>query len=71
MSENNQLKRSKNWISDRTIAQRFEISRSTVWAWARSGKLPPPVKLGENVTRWDEEEVDRLIDESLRSISYE
>ena len=47
----------QKWISDRTIAERYEIARSTVWAWVRAGKLPKPVKIGDNVTRWNSDEV--------------
>tara|TARA_R110000772_G_scaffold58539_4_gene132557 strand:+ start:32727 stop:32939 length:213 start_codon:yes stop_codon:yes gene_type:complete len=41
------------WASDLTLAEYFEVSRCTIWRWAKTGKLPPPVKLGENTTRWD------------------
>jgi len=38
--------------SDRDLAERYGVSRMTIWRWARVGKLPEPVKLGENTTRW-------------------
>ncbi|MDC2963444.1 AlpA family phage regulatory protein [Gammaproteobacteria bacterium] len=55
----------QKWISDRTIANRYEIARSTVWAWTRKGKLPKPVKLGENITRWNEDEIERFMQSLL------
>lgn len=41
------------WVSDITLAKYFEVSRCTIWRWTKTGKLPLPVKLGENTTRWD------------------
>ena len=51
------------WISDRAISKRFEIARSTVWAWARQGRLPKPIKLGNKITRWNSDEVDRFMNQ--------
>ena len=39
-------------ISDRTVAALLESSRATVWRWTREGRIPKPVKLGPNLTRW-------------------
>lgn len=41
------------WVSDTTLAKYFDVSRCTIWRWAKIGKLPQPEKLGENTTRWD------------------
>ena len=60
-------KEPKKWISDRTIAERYEIARSTVWAWTREGRIPKPVKLSENITRWDEEAVEKHFNERTDS----
>ena len=69
MAEDNQSQPTR-WISDRTIARRYEIARSTVWAWARDGKLPKPVKLGDNVTRWDEIEVTLFMGNRRKNSSH-
>jgi prophage regulatory protein len=39
------------YLTDRAIAARFSISRSTVWRWFYRGVLPPPVRIGA-CTRW-------------------
>lgn len=39
-------------ISDRTVAVLLESSRATVWRWSREGRIPQPVKLGPNSSRW-------------------
>lgn len=44
------MKNSK-FLSDRTLAQRQDVSRSTIWRWASLGLLPKPVKLNGS-TRW-------------------
>ena len=33
-------------------ARRENVSVPTIWRWAREGKFPPPVKLGDNCTRF-------------------
>lgn len=40
-------------VSDRTIAALAEVSKVTVWRWAREGRIPKPKKIGPNCTRWE------------------
>ena len=40
------------YISDLQLAQRFGVSRATVWRWAQHGKFPQPVKLSPGTSRW-------------------
>lgn len=30
----------------------LQIGLSTLWAWAKQGKVPPPVKMGGRCTVW-------------------
>lgn len=46
------------WMTDRDVAERYSISRISVWRWAREGIIPTPYKLGPNVTRWKSSELD-------------
>jgi prophage regulatory protein len=46
------------YLTDEQVAARYTISRMTVWRWAREGRLPRPVKLGPNVTRWVQAELE-------------
>lgn len=51
-----------NYISDKQLAQRFGVHRTTLWAWVRDNGFPPPVRLSEHCTRWrlaDVEEFER------------
>ncbi len=34
------------------VASRYRVSVPTIWRWAREGRFPQPVKLGDNCTRW-------------------
>ncbi len=46
------------YLSDRQVAERYGIGRSTVWQWVKDGLLPGPVKFGQRCTRWDSDELD-------------
>lgn len=39
------------------------VSRSTWWAWCRSGKAPKPVKLSERVTAWKAADIRAMIEQ--------
>ena len=39
------------YFSDKTLANRFEVSRATIWRWRAEAKLPNPVKINGS-TRW-------------------
>jgi len=43
----------RRWVTDKYLAEYFQVSRITIWAWAKNGRLPRPKKLGPNTTRWD------------------
>ena len=47
------------WLSDRDLAQRYAVSRITVWRWARGGVIPKPKKLGPNTSRWSAAEIEQ------------
>jgi predicted DNA-binding transcriptional regulator AlpA len=34
------------------VAARYNVKAATVWAWAREGKLPQPVRLTAGTSRW-------------------
>lgn len=40
----------------------FPVSKSTWWAGVKSGKYPPPVKLGPNTTAWPVTSIRDLIE---------
>ena len=46
------------YISDKSVAERYEIGRSTVWHWVSTGRLPKPHKITSQTTRWKTIELD-------------
>lgn len=34
------------------VAERFGVSKDTIWRWKRQDEFPRPVKLGGTTTRW-------------------
>lgn len=56
-----------HYISDRDLASRYRISRSTVWRWAKEGRLPEPIRFSPCVTRWSLSDI--IVFEEKLSIS--
>lgn len=40
------------WNTDMALAKHYNVSRVTIWRWAKAGKLQKPIKIGANTTRW-------------------
>ena len=47
------------YVNDKQLADRYGVSRATVWNWSKLGVLPRPKKVGPNTTRWDDDEIAR------------
>ena len=45
------------YLSDKSLAKRFSVCRTTIWRWRREGEFPKPVKLG-GATRWRLAEIE-------------
>ncbi len=45
------------------VAQRFGISRTTLWRWCRSGHFPPAAQLGPQTVAWRTSTVEAWLDE--------
>jgi predicted DNA-binding transcriptional regulator AlpA len=46
---------SKVYVSDKQLAERYSVTRKTIWEWSAKGILPKPVRLSGddgNCTRW-------------------
>lgn len=46
------------YYSDAQLAERYQVSRSTIWRWTARGHLPPPVQLSPGTTRWLKNEIE-------------
>jgi len=42
----------RNFITDKQVAERYAISRPSVWRWVREQHMPPPEAIGPNTKRW-------------------
>lgn len=52
----------KRAIFIREVEKRTGSSRQTIWRWVRSGKFPPPSKIG-NRNAWLESVIDQWLDD--------
>jgi prophage regulatory protein len=48
---------------DVQLAERFQVTRQTIWRWARTGVIPKPFKIGGS-SRWDVEAVEKHLSEN-------
>jgi prophage regulatory protein len=46
------------YLTDLDLAARWTVSRDTAWRWTKLGKIPNPIKLGDNCTRWLRSEIE-------------
>lgn len=47
------------YLTDREAGIRYSVHRNTIHRWAREGRFPKPVRLGENCTRWRLTDLER------------
>ena len=52
------------YANDIQLAQRYAVSRATIWRWHKDGIIPPAIKLGPNVTRWKLADVIAALEQS-------
>ncbi len=46
------------YISDLQLAEKYGVTRPTVWRWARYTDFPKPLKLSPGCTRWKLAEIE-------------
>ena len=34
------------------VIEMLSVGKSTIWAWVKQGKFPPPIKVNEQTTLW-------------------
>lgn len=47
----------QTYLTDIQLAERFRVSRATIWRWSAHGIFPRPIKLGPAATRWRQSDV--------------
>lgn len=48
----NELQASNEYVSDKFLSKRYEVSRATIWRWVREGIAPRPYRFSTQCTRW-------------------
>lgn len=48
------------YLSDTQLAERFSVSRSTIWRWVSTGRLHKPKKLSPGCSRWLLSEIEEF-----------
>jgi predicted DNA-binding transcriptional regulator AlpA len=41
------------WVSDKQLAEYYNVHRATVHRMVKTGDLPPPIRIGKGNSRWD------------------
>ena len=55
-----------NYVTDTALAERFQVSRTTIWRWAQARRFPDPIKLSAGCTRWRLADVEQWENEQLK-----
>lgn len=45
------------YASDKILARRYDVSRTTIWRWARTGLIPAPYRFTSQCSRWKLSEI--------------
>ena len=43
----------QSFYSDKQLAERYGVTRQSIWRWVREGHMPKPMRIGLAATRWD------------------
>lgn len=49
----------QQFLSDAQLAERYSVSRSTIWRWTARKLLPQPVQLSPGCTRWRKDQIEQ------------
>ena len=49
----------QHFLTDLQVAERYAVSRPTVWRWVRIGHMPAPEAIGPNTRRWRVETLEQ------------
>ena len=58
-------------LNQRELAAYLSISPTTVARMAKRGDLPAPMRLGQNIVRWDLTKIDKFLDSFSKSDGYD
>ena len=58
------------YLSKKDVARKLNISPSTVIRWAKEDIIPKPFRLGPNKITWDENEINKAIEEKKKTRGF-
>ena len=56
------------YMTDTALAERYQVSRATIWRWAQAKRFPDPIKLSAGCTRWRLIDIEKWETERLKGI---
>ena len=45
------------------VIEMLSVGKSTIWAWVKQGKFPPPIKLSPGCTVWSLNTIDEWVNQ--------
>jgi len=55
----------RNFLRVKQVSEKVGIGKSTVWLWVKQNKFPKPLKLSPRVTVWDEDVIDKWLQQKI------
>lgn len=49
------------FLTDKQVASIFKLTRPSIWRLVKEGRIPQPVKIAANSTRWRKSDIDKFI----------
>ncbi len=53
------------YLRVKSVAERLDVSKSTVWRLSQQGVLPKPIKLSPRTTVWRSDEIDEAVNKIM------
>jgi len=55
-------KKKTRMLRIKSVSQKLDTGKSTIWLWLAEGKFPEPIKLSPRITVWKESDIDEWIE---------
>ena len=52
-----QINNTAFYLTDKQVANRYGVHRTTVWRWVRTGKFPAPKSISDGCRRWADDDI--------------
>lgn len=52
-----QINETQCFLSDKQLAIRYGVHRTTIWRWVRTGNFPAPKILSSKCSRWADDDI--------------